>query len=82
LLVVPGERRRCRAESRRFGELRGSPELQNGGLIALGEVWLIISRSTRSWMLDAELWALGTRRWTLDAGCWPLARGWTLAAAR
>ena len=52
-------------------EVRGSHELQNGGLRALEEAW----KRPGGWRLGGGGWRLGTGGWRLEAGRWRLVAG-------
>ena len=76
---------------RRSLEVRGSPELQNGGLRALEEAWITTFRSTHFsvkfgcflafWRLEAGRWGWEAGGCSLEPGGWRLgAEGWEVQA--
>ena len=77
--VAPGDVELC---PRKSLEVRGSPELQNGGLRALGEAWddfLIEASCCQVWSVSV-FW--GASRWKQRGGGWWLeAGGFLLEAA-
>ena len=77
--VAPGDVELC---PRKCLEDRGSPELQNGGLRALGEAWddfLIEASCCQVWSVSV-FW--GASRWKQSGGGWWLeAGGFLLEAA-
>ena len=69
----------------RSQEVRGSQELQNGGLRALEEAWITTFRSRHFsvkfsrflafWKFEAERWRVEAGGWSLEAGGWRLEVG-------
>ena len=80
--VAPGA---VELRPRRSQEVRGSPELQNGGLRALDEAWMTTSRLRHflsSLSVAAQGWRLRleAESWRVRAGGWRLGWVWRVEA--